>query len=96
MPISDELIDMLLHAYLHRDELCQYMVHSCMVVDTSAHKDVKIPTSHKNALRSVHRDQWIHAEQSEIASLESKGVFKPMVLPPGKSLIDTKWVYTLK
>ena len=94
--VTEQIMDILLPAYLDRDDLCRYMVDSCLLVDTGSHVEVKIPNSHKNALRSVHKAQWIAAEQSEIASLQSKGVFEPTVLPDGKSIIDTKWVYALK
>ena len=94
--VTEQIMDVLLPAYIGRDEICRYMVDSCLLVDTGGHGEVKIPNSHKNALRSVNKAQWIAAEQSEIASLQSKGVFEPTVLPAGKSLIDTKWVYALK
>ena len=41
-------------------------------------------------------EKWLAAEASELASLESKGVFTPTVLPQGKSLINTRWVFALK
>ena len=90
--VTEQIMDILLPAYLDRDDLCRYMLDSCLLVDTGGHVEV----THKNALRSVHKAQWIAAEQSEIASLQSKGVFEPTVLPDGKSIIDTKWVYALK
>ena len=94
--VTEQIMDVLLPAYLDRDDLCRYMVDTCLLVDIGGHVEVKIPNSHKNAMRSVHKAQWIAAEQSEIASLQSKGVFEPTVLPDGKSIIDTKWVYALK
>jgi len=57
---------------------------------TQLHKEVKIPTSHKNAMRSIYSAKWLEAEQNEINSLEAKGVFQPMVFPVGKCTIDTK------
>ena len=94
--LNESVLDVLLPAYLNRDALCQYMVDACVVVGTSGGADVMIPTSHKNALRSVHREKWIDAEASELASLVSKGVFLPTTLPQGKSLIDTRWMFALK
>ena len=94
--LSEPVLDVLLPAYLDRDALCQYMVDACVVVDRSGNEEVKIPTSHKNALRSIHSAKWISAESCELASLESKGVFVPTTLPRGKSVIDTRWVYALK
>ena len=94
--LHESVLDVLLPAYLNRDALCQYMVDACVVVGTSGNEEVKIPTSHKNALRSVHKEKWLAAEASELSSLESKGVFIPTVLPQGKSVIDTRWVYALK
>ena len=96
MRLNESVLDMLLPAYLHKDTLCQYMIDACVVVDTGGSAEVKIPTLHKNALRSVHKEKWLAAEASELASLESKGVFIPTVLPQGKSLIDTRWVFALK
>ena len=94
--LSEPVLDVLLPAYLDRDALCQYMVDACVVMDQNVQQEVKIPTSHKNALRSVHSAKWLAAESCELASLESKGVFVPTTLPQGKSLIDTRWVYALK
>ena len=94
--LTDDVMDTLLPAYIAKDELCTYMVDNCMTVETSGHQEIKLPATHKMALRSPYRDKWIEAERSEIASLESKGVFQPMVLPTGKSYIDTKWVYVVK
>ena len=94
--LNEQVLDILLPAYLNRDALCQYMVDACVAVGTGDSAEVKIPTSHKNALRSVHKEKWLAAEASELASLESKGVFIPTVLPQGKSLIDTRWVFALK
>ena len=94
--LTESVLDVLLPAYLNRDALCRYMVDACVVVGTGGSAEVKIPTSHKNALRSVHREKWLAAETSELASLESKGVFIPTTLPQGKSLIDTRWVFALK
>ena len=94
--LSESVLDVLLPAYLDRDALCQYMVDACVVMDQNVQKEVKIPTSHKNALRSVHKEKWLAAESCELASLESKGVFVPTTLPRGKSVIDTRWVYALK
>ena len=94
--LNESVLDMLLPAYITRDSLCQYMLDACVVVGTGTNTEVKIPTSHKNALRSTHKEKWLEAEASELASLASKGVFLPTVLPQGKSVIDTRWVFALK
>ena len=94
--LNESVLDMLLPAYVTKDSLCQYMLDACVAVGTGSNTEVKIPTSHKNALRSTHKEKWLEAEASELASLASKGVFLPTILPQGKSVIDTRWVFALK
>ena len=58
--------------------------------------DVKTPRTHKMAMKSRDASHWQVAEQAELDSMTKHQVFTPMVLPPGKKTIDTKWVYALK
>ena len=58
--------------------------------------DVKVPTTHKMAMKSEDALKWQIAEQAELDSMTKHKVFTQMVLPPGKKKIDTKWVYAVK
>jgi len=58
--------------------------------------DPKVPKTHKMAMKSPEADKWRIAEQCELDSMTTHKVFTPMVLPPGKKKIETKWVYALK
>ena len=58
--------------------------------------DVKTPKTHKMAMKSPESSQWRIAEQAELDSMTKHEVFTHMVLPAGKKLIDTRWVYVLK
>jgi len=58
--------------------------------------DIKLPKTHRMAMKSAEAEQWRIAEQSEIGSMITHKVFTQMVLPPGKQMIETKWVYVLK
>ena len=58
--------------------------------------DLRLPKTHRMAMKSKDSRNWRKAEQAELDSMTTHQVFTHMVLPPGKKKIDTKWVYTLK
>ena len=70
----------------------EYILHTGVITQ----KDIKIPKTHRSAMKSAEANDWRIAEQHEIDSLTKNKVFTQMVLPPGKQPIETKWVYTLK
>jgi len=47
-------------------------------------------------LKSPQQAEWLFAEKKEIDSIIEKGVLEPTILPTGKNLLKTKWVYKLK
>ena len=74
------------------DLMTEYIM---LVVDVAI-TDHKLPKTHRQAMLSPDRDEWIKAEQLEIQSMKSHKVFIPMVLPRNKTAIETKWVYVIK
>jgi len=58
--------------------------------------EVSIPSTHKQALKSLHAERWLQAEESEIHSLQKKQVLHACILPDGKSMISTRWIYRIK
>ena len=54
------------------------------------------PTTHRQAMNSKDREDWLEAEAREFRSLLENGVFSEMRLPPGRRTVRTKWVYKLK
>ena len=54
------------------------------------------PTTHRQAMISRDRDEWLEAEAKEFRSLLENGVFSECKLPPGRRTVRTKWVYKLK
>jgi hypothetical protein len=56
------------------------------------------PLSVRQALDSPYRGDWIRAMTRELDSLVSvnKCFSKPMVLPEGKRILQTRWVFTVK
>ena len=60
----------------------------CYVCDT--------PQNYSQAINCENVKDWCDAMNSEIESLKQNKVFEITRLPPGKSLIGGKWVYTTK
>ena len=54
------------------------------------------PNSRRTALKSKFRNQWLAAEQEEIASLQEFKTFSPVILPEGANVVGSKWVYKAK
>jgi len=73
------------------DNLVSYVLEAGLGVT-----DIAIPSTHKQALKSPHSEKWLQAEDSEIHSLQKKKVLQPCVLPEGKTMISTRWIYRIK
>ena len=54
------------------------------------------PTTRRQAMASPEAPQWRAAEAKELESLVVKKVYIECVLPPGRKLVRTKWVYRTK
>ena len=91
-PDSESLLR-LLHALppLH-DPMREFVLVTGLIVLP----DIKTPKTHKMAMKSPEASQWSIAEQAELDSMTKHAVFTHMVLPAGKSVIHTRWVYALK
>ena len=89
--LTDNMFELLLGQYDHGDPLVEYCLETC-----TSQVDIFTPLTRKQALKSPQFEQWHMAEQKEIDSIQSKGVFQPAQLPRGKKLLRTKWVYKIK
>jgi hypothetical protein len=61
--------------------------------------DVKMPRSHREAMRSKHAEYWARAEIEEMDALYAKQVLEEIArkdVPPGAKPIRTMWVWDLK
>ena len=58
--------------------------------------DIFTPITRRQAVSSPQSEQWLRAEKKEIDSIQEKKVLEQAVLPIGKNLLKTKWVYKLK
>jgi len=58
--------------------------------------DIRVPTTHKQVLRSPHKVHWLAAEQAEMESFRENEVLEPSWLPPNRKALRTKWIYTVK
>lgn len=54
------------------------------------------PISYENALTSTERYEWIKAMDDEYRSLCKNQTWDLVTLPPGRKVIDNKWVYKIK
>jgi len=54
------------------------------------------PLTRKQALKSPQQAKWLFAEKKEIDSIIEKRILEAAVLPIGKNLLKTKWMYKLK
>ena len=45
------------------------------------------------ALKCEKKELWLEAEQKEILSITAKQVLEGAILPKGRRLLKTKWVY---
>ena len=74
------------------DPMTEYIIQASKVQITNH----KIPTTHRQAMLSSDSLEWKKAEEAEIQSMQQFKVFTPMVLPPNRTAIETKWVYVIK
>ena len=74
------------------DPMTEYIIQANKVQITNH----KIPTTHRQAMLSPDSLEWKKAEEAEIQSMQQFKVFTPMVLPPNRTAIETKWVYVIK
>lgn len=56
-------------------------------VDSCYRAVCDIPQNYQDAIRSTKSQQWIHAMNGEIQSLEENNTFKITQLPPGKKAV---------
>lgn len=54
------------------------------------------PKSYTAALKSLQREHWIAAMDSEMESLSANKTWELQPLPPGRKAIRTKWVFKVK
>jgi hypothetical protein len=58
--------------------------------------DVPVPTTYKQAIRSVHSQEWIQAMQSELDSLAQHETWKLVPKIKNATIITNKWIYAVK
>jgi hypothetical protein len=82
-------------------QLCQqydqydHLLEYCLMA-LSSKEDIPTPNTRRQAMASKQRENWLAAEQKEIDSITKKEVLESAILPDGKKLLKTKWVYKLK
>ncbi|KIN98729.1 hypothetical protein M404DRAFT_31056 [Pisolithus tinctorius Marx 270] len=54
------------------------------------------PCSFNDAMRCTDADQWYAAMIDKLQTFKSIGLYEEVALPPGRKLIDSKWVYKIK
>ena len=54
------------------------------------------PVTLKEALDSTDSEEWLHAMQKELQSLETNDVWDLVDLPEGKRVVGSKWVFKWK
>ena len=54
------------------------------------------PTSHEEAMRSVHSSKWLEAMKDEMKSMSSNSVWDLEEIPKGAKTVGCKWVYKIK
>ena len=54
------------------------------------------PVTLKEALDSTESEEWLHAMQKELQSLETNDVWDLVDLPEGKRVVGSKWVFKRK
>ncbi|XP_047989810.1 uncharacterized mitochondrial protein AtMg00820-like [Leguminivora glycinivorella] len=65
---------------------------------TSSNPDhITDPVSVRDALSRPDKDKWIEAMQDELQAFEENQAWMPVEqLPPGKTLVQCKWVFKIK
>ena len=55
-----------------------------------------IPRNYKEAVTSDEKEQWVLAMDEELDALKESDTYESVQLPAGKSLIGSRWVYSVK
>jgi len=69
--------------------------HACVVLDPHQSKD-NLPTTYDEAIGRADSAKWLEAMRLEFNSLTDMGTWELVQLPPGRKVIETKWVFDLK
>jgi hypothetical protein len=68
-------------------------------VNIASRKEIKVPESYEEAMRSEEKQEWERAMDQEIMNHEQNGtweVLKRSEVPNGKQVLKGRWVYALK
>ena len=84
-PITNELLTNLTNVGNSGDNIVMFVLETGAAVT-----EVSIPSTHKQALKSVHAEHWLQAEDLEIHSLQKKKVLHACILPENKTMISTR------
>jgi hypothetical protein len=71
-------------------DCAQYALHAAV------HPDIEEPSSYNQAIQSNEAKHWMMAMKEEFDSLIKNGTWALTNLPPGKTVIKSRWVYKLK
>ncbi len=69
---------------------------NCAYVATKTWRDVKIPQSYNEAMKSPQASEWKLGMESEMNSLKKNNVFELTELPQQRKAISCKWVFDAK
>ncbi|CAI7931980.1 unnamed protein product, partial [Closterium sp. NIES-54] len=58
--------------------------------------DIPIPLTHAEAVSGPWASYWIAAEETEMASYRSTGIYVDVVPPPGANVVGGMWLYKVK
>jgi len=89
--ITNEVLQGLINVGNNGDNIVLHVLETGATVT-----EVSIPSTHKQALKSIHAEHWLRAEDSEIHSLQKKKVLHACILPENKTMISTRWIYRIK
>ena len=83
------LDDYIVDQELDERDLINYSVDYCYTAQI-------YPKTYEEAMRSKDSKMWREAMNEEMKSLDEKNTYTLTKLPEGKSLVGTRWVYTVK
>ena len=83
------LDDYIVDQVLDERDLINYSVDYCYTAQT-------YPKTYEEAMRSKDSKMWREAMNEEMKSLDENNTYTLTKLPEGKSLVGTRWVYTVK
>ena len=52
-----------------------------------------VPKTYRQAMKSAESAKWQEAINAELQSMHINDVWKPAILPIGRKLVTTKWVF---